>query len=115
MAQALPIAQAHLDLVLLAVLAAVSVLLVVAYHSQIPYPILLVVGGAGLGFIPGVPDVQLDPDLVLVIVLPPLLYAAAFFSSLRELRDNLREISMLAIGLVIFTMAGTSSSSSPTR
>jgi Na+/H+ antiporter len=106
MAQALPIAQAHLDLVLLAVLAAVSVLLVVAYHSQIPYPILLVVGGAGLGFVPGVPDVQLDPDLVLVIVLPPLLYAAAFFSSLRELRDNLREISMLAIGLVIFTMAG---------
>jgi Na+/H+ antiporter len=106
MAHALPIAQAHLDLVLLAVLAAVSVLLIVAYHSQIPYPILLVVGGAGLGFIPGVPDVQLDPDLVLVIVLPPLLYAAAFFSSLRDLRDNLREISMLAIGLVIFTMAG---------
>jgi monovalent cation/hydrogen antiporter len=106
MAQALPIAQAHLDLVLLAVLAAVSVLLIVAYHSQIPYPILLVVGGAGLGFIPGVPDVQLDPDLVLVIVLPPLLYAAAFFSSLRDLRDNLGSISLLSIGLVIATMVG---------
>ena len=90
MPTALPIAQAHLDLVLLAVLGAVAVLLIVAYHSQVPYPILLVVGGAALGFIPGVPDVQLDPDVVLVIVLPPLLYAAAFFSSLRDLRDNLR-------------------------
>jgi CPA1 family monovalent cation:H+ antiporter len=100
------IAQAHLDLVLLAVLGAVSVLLIVAYHWRIPYPILLVVGGAALGFIPGIPDVQLDPDLVLVIVLPPLLYAAAFFSSLRELRDNVKEISLLAIGLVIFTMVG---------
>ena len=100
------IAQAHLDLVLLAVLSAVSVLLIVAYHSQVPYPILLVIGGAALGFVPGIPDVQLNPDVVLIIVLPPLLYAAAFFSSLRELRDNLREISLLAIGLVIFTMVG---------
>ena len=100
------IAQAHLDLVLLAVLGAVSVLLVVAYHWQVPYPILLVIGGAALGFVPGIPDVQLNPDVVLIIVLPPLLYAAAFFSSLHELRDNLREISLLAIGLVIFTMVG---------
>ena len=100
------IAQAHLDLVLLAVLSAVSVLLIVAYHSQVPYPILLVIGGAALGFVPGIPDVELNPDVVLILVLPPLLYAAAFFSSLRELRDNLREISLLAIGLVIFTMVG---------
>ena len=106
MPHALPLAQAHLDVVLLVVLAAVSVLLMVAYHSQVPYPILLVVGGAALGFIPGIPDVQLNPDVVLIIVLPPLLYAAAFFSSLHELRDNLREISLLAIGLVIFTMVG---------
>jgi len=83
-------AQAHLDLVLLAVLSAVSLLLIVAYHWQVPYPILLVIGGAALGFIPGIPNVQLNPDVVLIIVLPPLLYAAAFFSSLRELRDNLR-------------------------
>jgi monovalent cation/hydrogen antiporter len=100
------LAQAHLDLVLLAVLSAVSVLLIVAYHWQVPYPILLVIGGAALGFIPGIPNVQLNPDVVLIIVLPPLLYAAAFFSSLRELRDNLREITLLAIGLVIFTMVG---------
>ena len=90
MLAALPFAQTHLDLVLLAVVSAVSVLLIVAYHSQVPYPILLVVGGAALGFIPGIPDVQLNPDVVLVIVLPPLLYAAAFFSSLHDVRENLR-------------------------
>ena len=100
------IAEAHLDVVLLTVLVGVALLLLVAYHWQIPYPILLVVGGAVIGFLPGVPDVQLEPELVLVIVLPPLLYAAAFFSSLRELRDNVKEISLLAIGLVIFTMVG---------
>ncbi len=68
-----------------------------------PYPILLVAGGAALGFFPGLPSVELDPDLVLVIFLPPLLYAAAFFSSLRDLRDNVRPIGLLAIGLVVFT------------
>src|SRR6266536_3212370 len=104
MAHVLPIAsESRLDLVLLTVLAAVALFLIVAYHSRVPYPILLVVGGAAIGFLPGVPNVQLDPDLVLVIVLPPLLYSAAFFSSLRDLRDNLRPISMLAIGLVVAT------------
>src|SRR6266536_1355944 len=106
MAHVLPIAsESRLDLVLLTVLAAVALFLIVAYHSRVPYPILLVVGGAAIGFLPGVPDVQLDPDLVLVLVLPPLLYAAAFFSSLRDLRDNLRPIGLLSIGLVITTTA----------
>ena len=50
------------------------------------------------------PDVELDPDLVLLIFLPPLLYAAAFFANLRELRANARPIGLLAIGLVIVTM-----------
>jgi monovalent cation/hydrogen antiporter len=99
-----PLAEAHLDLVLLGVLAAVTVFLIAAYHSKVPYPILLVLGGAALGFVPGLPDVKLDPDVVLVLALPPLLYGAAFFSSLRDLRDNVREISLLAIGLVIVTM-----------
>src|SRR5213592_1944942 len=107
MAHVLPLAsESRQDLVLLTVLVAVALFLIVAYHSRIPYPILLVVGGAAIGFLPGVPDVQLDPDLVLVIVLPPLLYSAAFFSSLRDLRDNLRPISMLSIGLVIATTFG---------
>jgi CPA1 family monovalent cation:H+ antiporter len=97
-------AETTLDLVLLAVLAAVALFLIIAYHSRVPYPILLVVGGAIIGFLPGIPDVRLNPDLVLVIVLPPLLYSAAFFSSLRDLRDNVRAIGQLAIGMVIVTM-----------
>ena len=58
----------------------------------------------GIGFAPGVPEFRLNPDVVLLIVLPPLLYSAAFFSSLRELRTNLRSISLLSIGLVLATM-----------
>jgi CPA1 family monovalent cation:H+ antiporter len=92
-----------LDLVLLGVLIAVAAFLVLAQRSALPYPIILVVGGGLLGFLPGAPDAALDPDLVLIIFLPPLLYSAAFFSSLRDLRDNLRPISMLAIGLVVTT------------
>ena len=57
-----------------------------------------------LALIPGLPDVELDPHLVLLIMLPPLLYAAAFFSSLRDLRANLRPISLLAVGLVVATI-----------
>lgn len=86
------------------VLATVLLLIVIADRLDLPYPILLVLGGLGLGFAPGVPDFRLDPDIVLLIVLPPLLYSAAFFSSLRELRTNVRSISMLAVGLVLATM-----------
>ena len=68
-----------------------------------PYPIVLVVGAIPIGFIPGVPDVELDPELVLVIFLPPLLYVAAFFANLRELKADARAISMLSIGLVALT------------
>ncbi len=101
---ALPLAsETELDVVLLGVLVAVAAFLVIAYRTGLPYPILLVVGGATLGLLPGVPDVTLDPEVVLVIVLPPLLYSAAFFSSLRDLRDNLRPISLLAVGLVVTT------------
>ena len=56
--------------------------------TRIPYPILLVFGGLGLAVTPGIPEVELDPELVLLIILPPLLYAAAFFTPLRELRRN---------------------------
>jgi CPA1 family monovalent cation:H+ antiporter len=65
---------------------------------------LLVLGGLALGFVPGLPDVELPPDLVLVGVLPPLLYGAAFFTSLHELRVNMRPVGLLAFGLVLLTM-----------
>jgi Na+/H+ antiporter len=92
------------SLALLTILAVVALLLVAAERTSIPYPILLVVGGLGLGFIPGIPEFQLPPDLVLVAVLPPLLYGAAFFTSLRDLRENAFAITLLAIGLVLSTM-----------
>lgn len=94
---------AHDSLLLLALLGAGAVLLVVASRSRIPYPILLVLGGLALGFIPGLPAVTLEPEFVLVAILPPLLYSAAFFTSLRDLRANVRPISLLAIGLVLAT------------
>nr|MDP9276980.1 cation:proton antiporter [Actinomycetota bacterium] len=85
---------------------AIAALSTIARLINVPYPIVLVIGGLGIGLIPGLPDVTLDPDLVLVIFLPPLLYAAAFFASLRDLRRNLRPITMTAVGLVIATAVG---------
>jgi Na+/H+ antiporter len=92
------------QLVLLALLAAVAGLMVLAPTLRIPYPILLVLGGLVLGFVPGVPEVTLPPQLVLVGVLPPLLYSGGFFTGLRELRANARPIALLSLGLVAVTM-----------
>jgi monovalent cation/hydrogen antiporter len=92
------------ELVLLAIVAAITALTVLAPVLRVPYPILLVLGGLALGFIPGVPELTLPPELVLVGVLPPLLYSAAFFTSLRDLRANYRPIGALAVGLVVATM-----------
>jgi Na+/H+ antiporter len=85
-------------------LAAAAALLALAQAIRIPYPILLVLGGLALGFVPGMPRIELAPDLVLIAVLPPLLYGTAFFTSLRDLRANLGSIGLLAIGLVLTTM-----------
>ena len=76
-----------------------------ARRLNIPYPILLVLGGLALGFIPRLTALQLAPDLVFLVFLPPILWAAAYFTSLREFRRNLRPISLLAIGLVLATTA----------
>src|SRR3954468_25081443 len=93
------------ELLVLLVLATVLLLIVLSDRLALPYPILLVLGGLGVGFVPGVPNFRLNPEVVLLIVLPPLLYSAAFFSSLRELRTSLRSISLLAVGVVLATMA----------
>ena len=92
------------ELVLLAILAGITALTALAPVLRVPYPILLVIGGLALGFIPGVPELTLPPELVLVGVLPPLLYSAAFFTSLRDLRAKFRPIGQLAVGLVLATM-----------
>src|SRR4051794_37764692 len=94
------------ELVLLGLLTGLVFFLLLAYRSGLPYPIPLVIGGCVLGYVPGVPDVRLNPEIVLVAFLPPLLYSAAFFSSLLDLRANLTPIMVLAIGLVTATMVG---------
>ena len=62
-------------------------------------------GGLVLGLVPGIPDVELDPNLVLLVFLPPLLYSSAFFADLRALRADARVISLSAVGLVLATTA----------
>jgi CPA1 family monovalent cation:H+ antiporter len=94
----------HLELLIFGILLAIPALAVLARRVGVPYPVTLVVGGAIIGFVPGVPAVELDPDLVLLIFLPPLLYGAAFFTSLRDLRDNARPIALLSVGVVFATM-----------
>jgi CPA1 family monovalent cation:H+ antiporter len=94
---------AHNELILLALLVVMAALLVAAPIARIPYPIFLVVAGLVLGFVPGIPDLRLPPDVVLVAVLPPLLYLSAFFTSLRDLRQKARPIGLLAVGLVVVT------------
>src|SRR3990172_8476641 len=69
----------------------------------IPYPIALVLGGGALGLIPGLPQLHFDPQLLLVLVLPPILYQAALLTSWRDFSANLRPIGLLAVGLVIAT------------
>lgn len=76
-----------------------------ARRLVIPYPILLVIGGLLLGFVPGLPPVRLDPDLVFFAFLPPILWSAAYFTSFRDFRANLRPILLLALGLVAATTA----------
>jgi CPA1 family monovalent cation:H+ antiporter len=87
----------------LGLLLAVAALALLARKLQVAYPILFVIGGLLLGFVPGLPVLHLNPELVFVLFLPPLLYPAAFFTSWRDLHNNLRPILLLAIGLVLFT------------
>jgi CPA1 family monovalent cation:H+ antiporter len=95
----------EVEIILVALLVSVAVLSAAARAINVPYPIVLVIGGAILGVAPiGLPEAQLDPDLVLVIFLPPLLYSSAFFANLRDLRADLRPISLLSIGLVLATV-----------
>lgn len=92
---------AELILMLLVVSAAMAVL---ADRLAIPYPLLLVLGGAALPFIPDLPRLSLDPETVFVLFVPPLLYRAAATTSLRDFRANIRAISFLSVVMVLATM-----------
>src|SRR5476649_1609759 len=87
-------------LFMLAVLAAVAV---AAKRLNIAPSILLVVAGIGMAFVPGLPKVELAPELVLLVILPPLIYSAGVAMSWREFRFNLRPIALLAFGCILFT------------
>src|SRR4051812_43266943 len=94
----------NVEVTLVLLLLAVVVLSAAARAIDVPYPIVLVLGGTVLGFSGGLPQIALDPELVLVIFLPPLLYSSAFFANLSDLRANLRVITLQSIGLVLVTV-----------
>lgn len=89
--------------VLLVLIASVAALSALARRVGVPAPFVLVVGGLVAGFVPGTPSVELDPDIVLVLILPPLLYAAALSTAFADFRANLRPIGLLSVGLVLAT------------
>ena len=90
--------------ILIALLAAAVVLVRLADAISVPYPIVLVLGGLGIGFIPGGPELHLDPDVVFLVFLPPLLQSAGYWASPQELRAELVPLTWLVIGLSLATM-----------
>jgi CPA1 family monovalent cation:H+ antiporter len=94
----------HVQLLVLGLLVVVAALAVVAKRLHVPYPIVMVIGGLAFSLVPGLPRISLDPNLVFFVVLPPLIFSAAFHISWREFRNNMVAILMLAFGLVGFTV-----------
>jgi CPA1 family monovalent cation:H+ antiporter len=92
-------------LLAVAVATLVVALTALARKLPIPPPILQVLAGLALGFVPGMTIPELEPDLVFFVFLPPILWAAAFFTSVRDFRRNLGPIGLLAVGLVFATTA----------
>ncbi len=92
-------------LVLVTFLAAVVVLTVAARRLRVPYPVAFVIGGIALAFTRHLPRPHVEPDLIILLVVPPLLYSAAWSTDWLELKRNARPITLHAVGLVIFTMA----------
>lgn len=86
-------------------LVSIAILGSIAHWIKVPYPIVLVIGGAVFGFLPGMPDISIDPDVVLLVFLPPLLYVAASFSNFSDMRGDTRGIALASIGLVFATAA----------
>jgi Na+/H+ antiporter len=95
----------HVIELVLSLFVAVAALAYFASRLRVPYPIFLVIGGLALGFIPNLPRVTLDPDVVFVLFLPPILYHAGIMTSWRDFKANRASIGLLAIGLVLFTTA----------
>lgn len=86
------------EILIAGLLVAVAGLSALARSLSVPYPIVLVLGGAVLGFVPGLPEVKLDPEVVLVVFLPPLLYGASIYMNTNDLRANLRGLTLTRSG-----------------
>lgn len=99
------------ELVILLLLILVVALAALAKRLAVPYPIVLVIGGLIISFIPSVPRVALNPNIVFLVILPPLLFSSAYVTSWQAFRFNLVSIAMLAFGLVGFTVAGVAAAS----
>ena len=89
--------------ILISLLAVIAAVAVASKRLKVPPAILLVVTGVALALIPGLPKIELAPQLVLLLILPPIIYMSAVAMSWREFRFNLRPIVLLAFGSVIFT------------
>jgi monovalent cation/hydrogen antiporter len=98
----------HLELTLLFLVLMVAGLTTLAQRFKIPYPIFLFVGGVVLSLVPWLPEISLNPDIIFLVVLPPLIYIAGFNTSWRDFHHNLVSILLLAFGLVGFTVLGIS-------
>ena len=92
--------------ILLLLLVCIIALALVAKRFKTPYPIVLVIAGLFLSLLPHMPHIGLNPDVIFLLFLPPLLFSAAVQTSWRDFRYNLVSISMLALGLVSFTVYG---------
>src|SRR5437660_11097378 len=89
---------------ILILLAAASALDLLADAIAVPHPALLVLAGLALAVTPGLPRAELDPDVVFLVFVPPLLYAAAITTSLRDFRQNIGSITRLGVLLVVLTI-----------
>ena len=96
----------HAEPIFLLLLVCIVGLATVAKRFNTPYPIVLVIAGLLLSLIPRMPHIELNPDVVFLLFLPPLLFAAAFQTSWRDFRYNISSITLLALGLVTFTVYG---------
>ncbi len=94
----------HVESILVLMLAA-ALLVRLAEFGKVPAPIVLVLGGLAIAFVPGLPEIELDPDIVFLVFLPPLVFSAGWRTSPRELRTVVRPLALLAVGLVFVTTA----------
>jgi monovalent cation/hydrogen antiporter len=99
------------ELIVLVLLILVVAFAALAKRLEIPYPIILVIGGLILSVFPHTPHVELNPEMVFLVILPPLLFSAAWVTPWRDFRYNLVSISMLAVRLVGFTVFGVAAAS----